>query len=260
MACLPSSLATTDSPSSSHLSNSCSAQTFELSHSPLSTAGFPVPLNSLQMDRFSEKQSLASVTPLKACTAVAVKRIERWILGWGRNVQHCQPGKQSDCPALVQPHLEYRVYFWVPQYRKDVKLLTIQRRATKTVKGLEGKAHAEHCKSLGLHSPEKIRLRGGLIVTYSSSQRAEGQCWALLSGDSNRAQRNGIELSHGRIRLGVRKRFFTREWWAWNRLSRAVVMVPSCWSLGCIQTTLSDIRFVFWVVLCGAGSWTPWSL
>ena len=33
---------------------------------------------------------------------------------------------------------------------------------------------------------------------------------------------DGMELCQGRVRLGVRKRFFTRVWWAWNRLSRTV--------------------------------------
>jgi len=34
----------------------------------------------------------------------------------------------------------------------------------------------------------------------------------------------------------------------------------SCWSSRSVWATLSDIGFGLWVVLCGAWSWTPWSL
>ena len=93
------------------------------------------------------------------------------------------------------------------------------------------------------------------MAAYSSSQGVEGHCQALLSGDNSRSPGNGMELHQGKDRLGVRKRFFTRGWWAWNRLPRAVVTVLSCQSSGSVRTVLSHIGFGSRAVLFEARSW-----
>ena len=40
--------------------------------------------------------------------------------------------------ALMQPHLEYRVHFWTPQFTEDKDLLeSVQKRVMEMIKGLE---------------------------------------------------------------------------------------------------------------------------
>ena len=96
----------------------------------------------------------------------------------------------------MRTHLEYCVQAWGPQYRKDVELLEwVQRRANKTIRGLERLSYEERLRELGF-SLKKRRLRGDLTVAFQYLKRAykqEGEClftWV----DSDRTRGNGFKV------------------------------------------------------------------
>ena len=66
-----------------------------------------------------------------------------------------------------------------------------------------------------------------------------------------------MELGQGRVRLGVREMVFTqRVAEHWDRLPRVVVMAPSLPEFKkCLDNAPRQMVW-FWVVLCGARSWT----
>ncbi|KAK4818825.1 hypothetical protein QYF61_019862 [Mycteria americana] len=177
-------------------------------HLGRSNAGYKYKLGEEWLESSPAERDLGVLVDSRLNTsqqrALAAKRANR-ILG-------CV--KHSITSRSKEPHLEYCVQFWAPQFQKEVQVLEcIQRRETKLVTGLEGMSCEERPRTLGLSSLEKRRLRGDLIALYSFLRRGSGEGGAELFslGSSDRTRGNGSKLRQGRFRVDIRKHFLTKR-------------------------------------------------
>ena len=116
-----------------------------------------------------------------------------------------------------EPHLEYCVQFWAPQYKRDMELLEcIQQRATKIMRGLKHLSYEARLRELGLFSLEKgkiffLSFGGNLINVYKNletgCQDNRGRFFSMVPSDRMRS--NGHKLKHRKYHLNMRKNFFT---------------------------------------------------
>jgi len=135
------------------------------------------------------------------------------------------------CSTLLRPYLEYCIQLWGHQYEKDVDLLErVQRRAMKTIRGLEHLCYEERLRELRLFSLKKRRLQRDLRAAFQYIKEIYKKDGERLFNKAcgNRTRDNGFKFKEDRFGLDIRKKFFTMAVVRHgNWLPREAVDVPS---------------------------------
>ena len=133
--------------------------------------------------------------------------------------------------ALVRPHLEYCVQFWVPQFQKDVdKLERVQRRATRMVEGLASMTYGEKLRELGMSSLQQRRARWDMIAVfnYVKGNHVEEGANLFPAALETRTRSHGFKLRERRFHLNSRKHvLMVRAVHRWNKLPPRVMTAPT---------------------------------
>jgi len=90
-------------------------------------------------------------------------------------------------------------------------LKQVQRRATKTIRGLEQLSYEDRLRELGLCSLEKRRVWGHLSAAFQylkGAYKKDGER-LFTRACSDKTRGNGFKLKEGRFGLDIRKKLFT---------------------------------------------------
>jgi len=119
--------------------------------------------------------------------------------------------------------LEYCIQAWSPHLKKDKSCLeTVQRRATRIVKGLKKLPYETRLKRLVLYSLERRRLRGDLIETFkilTGKEHIDPSTFFRLADVTTGLRGHSLKLFKLRCRTTVRQNFFSQRIVnEWNKL------------------------------------------
>ena len=127
----------------------------------------------------------------------------------------------------MKAHLEYRLQFWSPQFRKDIAAIErVQRRATQLITGQARLSFEERLKETGLYPLEKRCLRGEMMEMFKVMKgRDKISADELFNRvDSDRTRGHNLRVKKRRVKMVVRQGPFTqRVINAWNGLPGKVV-------------------------------------
>uniref|UniRef100_K7GG65 Reverse transcriptase domain-containing protein n=1 Tax=Pelodiscus sinensis TaxID=13735 RepID=K7GG65_PELSI len=160
--------------------------------------------------------------------AAAVKKANRMLGNIKKGIENkTQNILLSLYKTMVRPHPEYCVQLWSPHLKKDILALeSVQKRATKMIRGLERVPYKKRLKRLGLFSLEKRRLRGDMIEVYkimNGVERADKEK-LFISSLYRRTRGHQMKLMGSRFKTNKRKFFFTqRVVNLWNSLPEEAV-------------------------------------
>ncbi len=143
--------------------------------------------------------------------------------------------------GLIRPRLEYASAVWSPAQVKDIeKIEAVQRRATKSVKGMAELSYEERLKALKLPTLVFRRRRGDMIQIYKYMHGLFDVSHEKLLplGHNNITRGHQLRIKKVRCRLRIRSHFFSqRAVNDWNQLPEDVVNAVS---LNAFKTRLDN--------------------